>query len=228
MATKTQGDFELSLLLVLDVLKLNSAHFALVVGEIFGDDRIQTGSIFSWARARSAHQCAMRYTDAVKAAGFEDVADKDLGDALFEAILASRDGVTITRHTYEQGWMMLRTEDGKVNADIPELIDDLAALCEAPIDYRTAEYPFILSAGERRAFTANTIMRDPTWRKKDADGALRVSPADAARLGIGHGDTRPHHNGRWVSGGSGRGQRDHAGRPHHVAEWYGPVRRNRL
>ena len=41
--------------------------------------------------------------------------------------------------------------------------------------------PFVLSAGERRSFTANTIMRDPTWRKRDADGALRIGPADAAR-----------------------------------------------
>ena len=45
----------------------------------------------------------------------------------------------------------------------------------------TAEFPFVLSAGERRSFTANTIFRDPTWRKRDAGGALRVSPADAER-----------------------------------------------
>ena len=37
----------------------------------------------------------------------------------------------------------------------------------------------MLSAGERRSFTANTIMRDPTWRKRDPAGALRVSPGDA-------------------------------------------------
>jgi len=136
----------------------------------------------------SAQQCAMRYTDAVKAAGFQDVADEDLGNALFEAIIASRDGVVITRHTYEQGWDMVRTDDGKVHAEIPELLADLAALSDAPIDHRTAEFPFILSAGERRAFTANTIMRDATWRKKDPDGALRLSPGDAAGLGVTDGD----------------------------------------
>ena len=37
-----------------------------------------------------------------------------------------------------------------------------------------AEYPFVLSAGERRSSTANTIYRDPAWRKKDPQGALRV------------------------------------------------------
>ena len=42
----------------------------------------------------------------------------------------------------------------------------------------------MLSAGERRAFTANDILRDPSWRKRDADGALRVSVEDADALGL--------------------------------------------
>ncbi|MGY2061137.1 molybdopterin dinucleotide binding domain-containing protein, partial [Nocardia gipuzkoensis] len=41
---------------------------------------------------------------------------------------------------------------------------------------------------ERRAFTANTIIRDPRWRKRDAGGALRISVADAERLGLSAGD----------------------------------------
>jgi len=39
-------------------------------------------------------------------------------------------------------------------------------------------------AGERRSFTANDIIRDPTWRRRDTGGALRISPVDAERLGI--------------------------------------------
>ena len=53
----------------------------------------------------------------------------------------------------------------------------------------TREWPLLLSAGERRSFTANTIFRDPAWRKKDPDGALRVSPADAERIGLADGDS---------------------------------------
>jgi len=136
----------------------------------------------------SCQQLAMRHTAAVTAAGFEGIADEDLGDAVFEAMLASRDGIKITHHTYEQGWSMVKTPDGKVNAEIPELIDDLVALADQPTDYRTADFPFILSAGERRAFTANTIMRDSTWRKKDPDGALRLHSADADSLGVADGD----------------------------------------
>ncbi len=47
----------------------------------------------------------------------------------------------------------------------------------------------MLAAGERRSFTANTIFRDPAWRKKDAAGALRLNPQDAARLGLTDGGT---------------------------------------
>jgi anaerobic selenocysteine-containing dehydrogenase len=46
----------------------------------------------------------------------------------------------------------------------------------------------VLSAGERRSFTANTVIRDPAWRKKDAQGALRLSPEDAAELHLTSGD----------------------------------------
>jgi len=50
-------------------------------------------------------------------------------------------------------------------------------------------YPFVLSAGERRAFTANTIVRDPDWKRKDRAGTLRINPNDARRLNLGDGAT---------------------------------------
>ena len=55
------------------------------------------------------------------------------------------------------------------------------------------EFPFVLSAGERRSSTANTIFRDPAWRKKDARRRAADQPDDAAaarprrrRPGAGH------------------------------------------
>jgi formate dehydrogenase len=45
-------------------------------------------------------------------------------------------------------------------------------------------FTVVLAAGERRSFTANTIFRDPEWRKRDRSGALRMSPSDARRLGV--------------------------------------------
>ncbi len=134
-----------------------------------------------------SHQCATTYPEAVRRAGIEGD-DGQLGDALFDAILESDDGVVFTSHTYEEAWDLIRYEDHKIHVHIPELLEELTALVDAPVGYSTDEYPFILSAGERRSFTANTIFRDPGWRKRDGEGALRISPTDATALGVVDGD----------------------------------------
>ena len=53
--------------------------------------------------------------------------------------------------------------------------------------FATEDFPFVLAVGERRSYTANDIFRDPSWRKRDPDGALRVSAEDAQRLGLDDG-----------------------------------------
>jgi anaerobic selenocysteine-containing dehydrogenase len=134
----------------------------------------------------SAQQCAMRYPDAVRAAGF--VGDgQELGDALFDALLTNDDGVIFTRHEYDDAWSLVRTPDQKIHVEIGELLDELRDLNDRPATYTSSEYPFVLAAGERRSFTANTIVRDPAWRKTDADGSLRMNPIDAEDLGVGDG-----------------------------------------
>ena len=49
-------------------------------------------------------------------------------------------------------------------------------------------YPFVLAAGERRAYNANQVYRTPEWRKQDRNGAMRVNPTDAERIGLKTGD----------------------------------------
>lgn len=49
------------------------------------------------------------------------------------------------------------------------------------------EFPFILAAGERRSYNANQIYRDPSWRKIDPHGAMRMHPLDADSLGLADG-----------------------------------------
>ncbi|MDJ0924488.1 MAG: molybdopterin dinucleotide binding domain-containing protein, partial [Acidimicrobiia bacterium] len=68
------------------------------------------------------------------------------------------------------------------------MLDRLDSLADTPDRLTSDAYPFVLAAGERRSFTANTIFRDPDWRKRDREGALRMSPADADRLAIEDGD----------------------------------------
>ena len=121
----------------------------------------------------------MSYPESVRRAGF-DGDGLELGEALFDAILASPSGVVFTVDEYDETWRRARARPTAAStSSIPELLDELAALRDEPAPARDPEFPFVLSAGERRSFTANTIFRDPAWRKKDADGALRMNPADA-------------------------------------------------
>ena len=125
-----------------------------------------------------AQKTAMTYPDAVRRAGHAD------GNALFTAILEGRSGLTFTVHEYEDDWSLVTHSDKRFVLEIPEMLAELGALATDRPPLITDEYPIVLSAGERRAFTANDIFRDPGWRKRDADGALRVSVEDAAALGL--------------------------------------------
>lgn len=126
-----------------------------------------------------AQTCFLSYPESVQRAGFAD------GDALFDAIVSSPTAVAFTVDDYEETWRRLDTPDGRINLAIDELLPELIGLRDEPVGDSAERFPFVLSAGERRSSTANTIYRDPSWRKKDADGALRINPADAARLGVG-------------------------------------------
>jgi anaerobic selenocysteine-containing dehydrogenase len=133
----------------------------------------------------AAHKCALENPGSVRRAGFTGEG-LEPGEQLFDAIVSSPSGVVFTVDSPEDSWRRVRTDDGKVHLAVPEMLDDLDRL-QAPAGPDPA-FPFVLSAGERRSFTANTIFRDPAWRKRDAGGALRMSPADSDRLGVAAGD----------------------------------------
>lgn len=133
------------------------------------------GAAALWGLAQKA---ALTYPDAVRRAGHAD------GNALFDAILSGKSGVTFSVHEYADDWALMSHADRKIKLVIPEMLDDIRALTNDTPELTSAEFPIVLSAGERRAFTANDILRDPSWRKRDADGALRVSVEDAQALGL--------------------------------------------
>jgi anaerobic selenocysteine-containing dehydrogenase len=135
----------------------------------------------------AAHRCAQENPASVAAAGFTGEG-LEPGERLFDAILASPSGLVFSVDEPEVGLARLRTDDGLVHLAIPELLDELDALATEPAPGGSADFPFVLSAGERRSFTANTIFRDPAWRKRDAAGSLRISPTDAEGLGVTDGD----------------------------------------
>jgi len=145
-------------------------------------DTLPNGAAAAAALWPVAHRCASMSRDSVRRAGFGEGAEA--GENLFDAIVASPSGVVFAVDDYDETLRRIQTDDGRVKLSIPDLLGELDALrTEVPPGDDPA-WPFMLSAGERRSFTANTIIRDPSWRKLDADIALRVSPSDAARIGV--------------------------------------------
>ena len=130
---------------------------------------------------------AMREPQALARAGFrgEPVAQ---GEALFDAILAGHSGVVFARDDYSSSWARLGN-GATIRLDIPDLLAELPVLDEPQPDLPDPDYPFVLMAGERRDYSANTIYRDAGWRRKDPGGALRINPEDATELGIDSGAT---------------------------------------
>ncbi len=136
-----------------------------------------------WA---SAHMFAKRNPDAVRRAG---ISGADLGESLFNKILDSQSGLLFSRHRYDDTMSFVRHSDRKINLAIPELLTQLANLPTSPDSETESEFPFVLMAGERRSYNANTIYRNPAWRKSDPDGDMQIHPADAEKLGLADGDT---------------------------------------
>ncbi|MGB5797898.1 MAG: molybdopterin-dependent oxidoreductase [Mycolicibacter algericus] len=128
--------------------------------------------------------CAMENPAGVARAGYGE--GPMAGDRLFEAILANPHGVVITDDEDDASWQRLGGR--RIQLDVPELLDVVRKLGDDEAVITDADYPVVLSAGERRDFTANTILRDPAWRKRDPEGALRVSQADAAAWSLATGD----------------------------------------
>ncbi len=122
-----------------------------------------------------------RHRKQVRRAGHADA------EALFGAILDSDTAVPISTHAYDEMWELVRHDDGRIHLAIPEMLAELGSLRDEPERSNADDFPFILSTGERRSYNANQILRDPAWRREDPDGALRVHPDDAVRLGLEEG-----------------------------------------
>ena len=178
------------------------AHYAQAfMGLVMGDPRLSTQAPILLYRTLDlpddvregavllgiALRAAMESPASLARAGF-DGSPLEAAQALFTAMIEKGSGVVFARDAWSDVLGRIATPDKKIHLALPDLLAELLALVhakDAPVD---AAFPFVLSAGERRSFTANTIMRDPTWRKKDQAGALRVSVADAGVLGLATGD----------------------------------------
>lgn len=109
------------------------------------------------------------------------------GEKLFRAILRGASGVVYSDSDYDDSWRAVGHPGQRINLLIPELLAELAKL-EQELPVADREYPYVLSAGERRSDTSNTAVRDAGWHRRGSYGSLRLSPADAASLACADGD----------------------------------------
>ena len=130
------------------------------------------------------HQHALSNQKSMEAAGITGEG-MQLGDNLFDAIVAGPGAVVISKEEWGDLWARVPGE--RINFDLPDMLEAARKLNAEQPQETTEDFPFLLSAGERRDFTANTIFRNPQWRRKDANGAMYINPDDAARLNLGDG-----------------------------------------
>jgi anaerobic selenocysteine-containing dehydrogenase len=133
-----------------------------------------------------AHQYVQKNPVAAARAGF-DGDPLTAGEKLFDAILTAKTGIVFSDEEYDASWSRVRMPERRINLAIPELYPELEKLAAGPRP-RDSAYPFILSAGERRSDTTNTIIRNPASLAKERAGTLRMSAPDAARLGVADGE----------------------------------------
>ncbi|MDO9237245.1 MAG: molybdopterin-dependent oxidoreductase [Aquabacterium sp.] len=112
------------------------------------------------------------------------------GELVFQKLLDHPEGVLVgrvpTSENFEQG---SRHPDGKAHIYHAAWMADIRKLSQTAPSERDPAYPFILNGGLRTGWTANTIIRDPAWRKgKGPHCPIIFNAEDAAALGIVNGD----------------------------------------
>jgi anaerobic selenocysteine-containing dehydrogenase len=127
------------------------------------------------------------YKNAIRA-GFKSGAT--LGEEIFQQIMDHPEGIWAGKVDPENNFAEIKTEDGKINLHIPELLDELQstdAQREEAALVMTSPFPLILMAGKHFSMNANTNMRDPAWNKGKRACTLTMHPEDAAALNFKDG-----------------------------------------
>jgi anaerobic selenocysteine-containing dehydrogenase len=114
----------------------------------------------------------------------------EVGTELFRRMMAHPEGMEMARLAEDTNLEdHVGFEDGQIRLAPTPMLDEIARALATPPAGDPA-YPFVLAAGLRTRWTANTIHRDPTWRKgRGPHCALNLSPADATSLGVREGES---------------------------------------
>jgi anaerobic selenocysteine-containing dehydrogenase len=113
-----------------------------------------------------------------------------LGEDIFKKILDHPEGIWVGKLDPENNFAELKTDDGKINLTIPELLEEMKTLDatrEEAALIMPSEFPLILMAGRHTSMNANTNMRDPAWNKGKRPCTLAMHPDDSAVLNLKDG-----------------------------------------
>ena len=127
------------------------------------------------------------YKNAIRA-GFKSGAT--LGEEIFQQIVDHPEGIWVGKVDPENNFTEIKTEDGKTNLHIPELIDELQTIDaqqEEAALMMDPKFPLVLMAGKHFSMNANTLMRDPAWNEGKRACTLAMHPDDAASLNLKDG-----------------------------------------
>jgi anaerobic selenocysteine-containing dehydrogenase len=113
-----------------------------------------------------------------------------LTEFLFKKLLDHPEGVLLGHYDIVQNFEAVsRHKDRKARLYFEDFAQDIQRLLLKDSEPHDPEYPFVLNGGLRTGFTANTIMRDPSWRKgRGVHASLYMSESDAAALNAQEGD----------------------------------------
>ena len=186
---ETQGSFPMAFMQTMMKNSNWKRYAPIVLRESLGKE-LPNGAQDAAFLLLSAQMYAQKHPESVKNTGIEIDNPVKAGEAIFRKILTNPSGVVVGKPSLENHWDLVATPDNKVNLNIPELLQWLDRLSETmeQIEEESKQFPFNLIAGERRAYNANTIIRDPEWRKNDQEGFLKMNPIDAEEHEIENGD----------------------------------------
>lgn len=112
-----------------------------------------------------------------------------LGEFIFQKLLDHPEGVLVGEQDADKNFEeFCRYRDGRARIYQADFANDIERLLQTDPQVKDTEFPFILNGGLRTGWSANTIIRDPAWRKgKGPHSALHMSVEDAAAMGLDSG-----------------------------------------
>lgn len=110
-------------------------------------------------------------------------------EKMFNTLINSPSGFVFSDSgdDYSDSWNRMKRANKRIKLHIKELFPQACNL-DVNLLADSKEFPFVMTAGQRRGETSNTIIRDPSWDKKNKIASLYMHLSDAKKLKLQSGD----------------------------------------